>query len=547
MDLVLDVSRMAVDENGVRGFVWPISQEEILAVRDTFLPPLVATVRGTSDARDEGAELLRIVMAVFVNETLGVYQAYALCRRLQGLGHSMIPPAESRLLHAMAAGNAPPPSPLLDNLRRGLQRARFRAPANLYRVRTHLQWNGLSSRLLRPFDRDQDIVAIQRIPLIGQHARAVSDFVRFVHPADWFDPLSMHQEDHAAHPVAYARTVEGALAAARIGFAAGNEEAPDYLIEYLRDWLVGAMGLAGRHLSGILRQPERVPRRLWTGSGAGVWSRILRHATRRLGGTVAGHDHGNGEGYLESGSPTLAEFESCDTFVTFTPTRARALAKGMRDDLLAQPEAPSIISVPSEFGESSPFHHSNRRRKRSRARGQSPAIRTVMYPTLYYSGDMVHAMSPLLPDIAQVDWQARLISHLREWGYEVLLKPHPGHTSSAKALGNRLGATTLTERFENVMDKADVLLFDYPRTTTFGTALASNTPVVLVDWQKESFTSDAREKLQRRCRIVPAWFDDQNRLQTDWANLRNGIEESVELTDQAFYESYLVFGKSTGG
>ena len=112
MDVVLDVSRMAVDENGVGGFLWPIAREESLAVRDAFLPPLVATVRGTSDARDEGAELLGIVMAVFVAETLGIYQAYALCRRLQDLGHSMIPPAGSRLLHALAAGNAPPPSPL---------------------------------------------------------------------------------------------------------------------------------------------------------------------------------------------------------------------------------------------------------------------------------------------------------------------------------------------------------------------------------------------------------------------------------------------------
>ncbi len=66
--------------------------------------------------------------------------------------------------------------------------------------------------------------------------------------------------------------------------------------------------------------------------------------------------------------------------------------------------------------------------------------------------------------------------------------------------------------------------------------------MVFVDWEQEPFTSDAREKLQRRCRFVRAWFDEQNRLQTDWADLRNGIEESVELTDRAFFDSYLVFG-----
>ena len=538
---------MAVDETGVGGFVWPIAREEILAVGDAFLPPLVAAARRSSDGNDESAELLSIVLAVFLSETIGLYQAYALCRRLRNLRHTMIPPAKSRLLPALAAGSAPPPPPLFEGLRRGLPQSRRRGLASLYRASTNLQWNGLSLRLLGHFDRDQDVAAIQRLPLIRQHARAVAEFVRFVHPSEWFHSLDGHSRDDAP-AASNADTIEGALTAARIGFAAGNEEAPDYLIEYLRDWLVRVMALTGDHLSAILRQPARVPHLLWTGSGSGIWSRILRHATRRLGGTVTGHDHGNGEGYLESGVPTLAEFESCDTFVTFTPTRARALAKGVRDDLLTQPEVPSIISVPSEFRDSSPFQQSNRRGKRSRARGRSPVIRRVMYPTLYYSGDLVHPMFPLLPDIVEVDWQARLISHLRDWGYEVILKPHPGtHTSSAQVLGDRLGATTLTERFENVMDLADVLLFDYPRTTTFGTALASNSPVVLIDWEQEPFTSDAREKLQRRCRFVRAWFDEQNRLQTDWADLRNGIEESVELTDRAFFDSYLVFGGAAGG
>ncbi len=541
MDVVLDVSRMAVDENGVRGFVWPIARGEILAARDALLPPLVAAAREPAAAgNDVDAELLSLVLVEFAFETIGLYQAHALCRRLGNLGHSITPPPGGRLLTALAQGSFPPPSPLLGLLERGVPAARRPRLSSVHQMWTHLQWNGPSLTSLRPFDRDRDIVATQRLPLIRHHARAQADFVRFVHPREWLRPLNADSMcGRLVTPSAGG--VRGALAAVRVGFAAGNEEAPDYLMDYLRDWLVRAMTLAGSHLETVIQQPERVPRRLWSGSGSGVWNRILRHATRRLGGTVTGHDHGNGEGLFESAGSSVSEFESCDEFVTFTPLRARALGQRVRADMMVQRTVPSVVSIPSRTEGASPFLGTNHARMAPRLTRRSSGTRTVMYPTIFYPGESVYPFWPLLPDPVAVDWHVRVISRLRTWGYEVVLKPHPGHVETARAVSSELGVTVLADPFEQVLGSCDVLLFDYPRTTTFGVALATNKPVVFVDWGQEVFTSDARSKLERRCCIVRAWFDEENRVRTDWNELRTAIEESPRLTDRAFADSYLMY------
>ena len=540
MEVVLDVERMAVDEKGVRGFAWPIARDEILAARDALLPPLVAAARGPAEGKDVDAELLSLVLVEFVIETISLYQAHALCRRLRNLGHSITPPTSGRLLPALARGSSPPPSPLLGRLEHGIPTARRPRLSSVHKMWTQLQWNGLSLALVRRFDRDRDIVATQRLPLINHHARSQADFVRFSHLHDWFHPLvadSMHDSLVRSSTGA----VRGALAAVRIGFAAGNEEAPDHLVDYLQDWLVRAMTLAGSHLNTVLQQPERVPRRLWSGTGSGVWNRIMRHATRRLGGTVTGHDHGNGEGLFESAGSSVIEFESCDEFVTFTPLRARALRQGVRAEMMVQPRVPSIVSIPSRTEGESPFPGASRGRVALRRARRSSGTRTIMYPTIFYPGEFVHPFCPLLPDAVAVDWHVRLIGRLRAWGYGVVLKPHPGHVATARTVSSHLGVTVLEDLFERVLDSCDVILFDYAHTTTFGVALATNKPVVFVDWGQEDFTPDARSKLERRCRIVRAWFDENNRVHTDWNELRSAIEESPQLTDPAFANSYLVY------
>ena len=149
---------------------------------------------------------------------------------------------------------------------------------------------------------------------------------------------------------------------------------------------------------------------------------------------------------------------------------------------------------------------------------------------------------PFFPDLPALDWEARLLSKLSAWGYQVLNKPHPESISSPPvAFANQFGVRTLTERFERVMHAADASIFTDATSTTFRVALASNKPVVWIDFGLPKWVPEARAMLERRCRVVRGWFDEANRAQVDWDELREAIEESRDLMDMAFVDNYFEY------
>ena len=252
---------------------------------------------------------------------------------------------------------------------------------------------------------------------------------------------------------------------------------------------------------------------------------------------MTGHDHGMGMGHLIDLRPTLFEFGVCDTFVTYTANQARALEKGFRPDLMIHQRVPNIVAAPSWRHSIASAKDARQDGSKSQQNRSASSIRTIMYPSMFHVGEQGHFVPPV-PDIAQVDWQARLISHVCRWGYEFLLKPHPSTAVQEPRFATELGARTITERFETVMDAADAFLFDSPSSTTFAKALSTDKPVIFIDHGRVVFTPEARAMLEKRCAIVIAWFDQDNRLQTDWDELRDAIERSRYLDDTSFFDYY---------
>ena len=232
----------------------------------------------------------------------------------------------------------------------------------------------------------------------------------------------------------------------------------------------------------------------------------------------------------------VTDFESCDTFVTFSEMQADSLRRTLRNDLLLLPKAPNIIALPEND------HASERpgRSAQSTRAGRTRPLRTVMYPSSSYRGEKV-GYAVQMPDIVALDWEARLFAHLSSWGYEVLHKPHPGSVSlppaeSVEAVGGRL----ITDRFENVSHLADAFIFIDPQSTPFVLIMKSDKPVVFVDFGLYEWMPEAFELLERRCRVVKGLFDEKNRAQVDWDALRSAIEDAKDLSDHSFYDSYLM-------
>jgi hypothetical protein len=145
-------------------------------------------------------------------------------------------------------------------------------------------------------------------------------------------------------------------------------------------------------------------------------------------------------------------------------------------------------------------------------------------------------------DPVNVDWQARLMDALADAGFRVLCKPHPDtvHLGLPYPFAFSRRAEFRDEPFEAIWGEADAFLFDYPITTTFWHALCSRKPVVLLDHGLLPWQARPHELMARRCRVVPAWFDEDRRLQTDVEQVLRHLREPVGPVDLSFVQEYMV-------
>lgn len=165
-------------------------------------------------------------------------------------------------------------------------------------------------------------------------------------------------------------------------------------------------------------------------------------------------------------------------------------------------------------------------------------VKSVMYLPMFYAGERVH-FTPLIEDIVQIDWPYKLINKMPGWRYDMILKPHPASSIEVPSeFIHGLGANLLTQSFEEIADTADAFLFEYSAITTFGLAIVTGKPMISTDHGYETYSQRAREVLARWCSFVEAWFDERNRLQIRWDELRESIGVSSGLNDPSYLEQY---------
>lgn len=522
--LELDPSQLDIGDCGVAGLYWPLPRKHMLVARDAMISAAIEKLRQAKRLDGRAEDIGGSMFAHLAVEFLCLFQAQAVISRARAQGRGVHAPAHTHYFSPIAAARPPKPNPLFPALAAGPSRpTASRAPLRL--LRNLFVRDGIWREPYARPDYDQDIIAVSVGGIISEHARRVDRRVVYQGLHTWFRPL----ESPPAADDLCQRLADAFREAAGAGFAAAGEKLPEFLAAHYRGVALQAAVLSSGHLSRLSRM--RLPRRLWVGLLSRPWERMLAYAVRRAGGQVTGHDHGTGEGHIADSVKTLVDFWSCQRYVTFNQFEARALRAGIRlDHLLGDP--PEIVALP-------PAKHPAAHREGSPARRRSGKANTILYVATLYPGETV-IIDPLIPDPLAIDWQARVIAHLRGHGFRVLLKPHPDSpTPMPAAFAARLGAEILTKRFEDVIDQGDILLLDYPRSSTFGTALRSDRPIVVADFGIAPFIPEALKMLERRCAIVPGRFGLDNRLDVDWQEFDAALSRSVGLSDSSFVDSFL--------
>ncbi|MEX2649740.1 MAG: hypothetical protein WD673_12085 [Alphaproteobacteria bacterium] len=336
-------------------------------------------------------------------------------------------------------------------------------------------------------------VAVTHNPLLAATARRGTEAIGFVHAArilaEARSGVPVTRPDTAATAAALTDALLGELA-----LAPPYRERAAALIEALAQ---RGLTAAARDLAGLGRF-RRLPLRLWSGTGGHHAARAIGLAVRARGGAVTRFAHGGSLGAIDMIEQLAAtELAVSDRFVVPSDGVRRLIdqTRGIGLPVLTLP-------VTLEVG----ARRHTEPRSRSRPRAGRP---TVMYVTTAALGLAVHA-PPFLPDVVYLDWQLRVAETLGRLPIRLVAKPHP--EGLLRGRGHPLAdvAETWSRPFESVMADADAFVFDYPCSTTFWAALATDRPVVYLDLGLVPFARLARPHLERRCRVVPVGFDERN-------------------------------------
>ena len=165
--------------------------------------------------------------------------------------------------------------------------------------------------------------------------------------------------------------------------------------------------------------------------------------------------------------------------------------------------------------------------------------KTIMYVSpIYWNGSVLY--SRMMPDIVLVDWQLRLLNFLTEEVYMSLIKQHPGTKAKIpKYFFDNFKIKDMTKRFEDVYSKADILLFDYPLSTTFGFAFTTDKPIVFIDFGFHELRNKEKRMLMKRCYVVDGKFLTNNRAEINWDHLKLGLNKCFNLADNSYKEQAL--------
>lgn len=270
--------------------------------------------------------------------------------------------------------------------------------------------------------------------------------------------------------------------------------------------------------------PEKL---LLTNSGLPVY-RAVALAMRRRGVEIVGFRHGNDMGAQPHPADDIVELIPVDRFVVPSHAclrwRQAAYARSRLSQI--QPVQFERVADPlyeqwADVGRNTPLPQ---------------AIKSVMivgYPPnwIRYPGLAGHWA------LTQLDLEISLIETLSTAGFKVLYKAHPEWEDKLKRIFANINCEFIGGHLEECWHHADAFVFPRTTSTSFGFALCTNRPIVLLNTEGQNWVDEAYVLLARRCQIVPATIDGRLRVRFDEHALVAALKRQVGEPDHTYVDT----------
>ena len=265
----------------------------------------------------------------------------------------------------------------------------------------------------------------------------------------------------------------------------------------------------------------------WCGSGAqrGSCWRVLRR-----GGRVRRFDHGTPREFVVTPEITaLLELSVSSEFTLAT----RGAADICRAEMRANPLAGDRDVTISGAAGDPVFRRVPVQRKREDGR----KLRVVYAPTLLLGFRQLVPALP--PDPVHLDWQMRVAEFLNALPVEFVCQAHPEGLFHNRPHPLEAVVPTLRGNLNAQLEKADVLVFDYPTTTALWEACCTDARIVYLDMGAGRMTPEIARLFAQRATILPVVHGDDHRMTFDLAALRDAVLADTGAADPSAFRRLL--------
>lgn len=537
----LDILKMSVTEDGVDNYCWPVSNNDRIHFSQNLMQAYHDII--LKMGHDNPAVTpYKILCMKFINEAVAIFWGDMLREGFKEARLSPQIPDRFRYWPYLFNKKTPPQPPFPEVLKRGPNAnnaarqfftfAKFKRVLKFLRFQKGgLRVDGMKVTPITPKILQDNIISTQRIPSIKTHTEYINEDIVFCRSNRWFSPIEEDEREKARADFK-SDFIKEIMNAIKGFYKDNNIKFEPHSQDYLETFLFESALSISIHYNRLLASPESIPKRLWTGSGGNVWDKMLRLAVLKNGGDVTGHDHGAGLGHVNNPIIGMVELWGCTKFISFNKNQAEELKKNDTSKHRLDGKLPEILGLQKiNSGDTTKIF--------PKFLDPNQKIKNIFILADIYDGDRGR-YGLYSPDIMHLDWHIRLAKQLKNWGYDVTIKIHPETPILPPPIFKEtLGVHIETEPLENIMEQADMFLFDHIYTTAFRHALSTNVPMTVVDLHGHPWTETGKSLITKRTSFIDATYNAVNRPVMDWDALKQAIEEApTKCNNHEFYNYY---------
>lgn len=526
--LNLDAENREYTKDGIDNFFYPVSRQEHLDFSTDMIKSYCKIIHKHNDS--EYIDLYKIFAKYYITEVISVFQGLHLKNELEKLGYDHQTPDDWRSWPAIFEGKHPKTPSYIDALKARPKKPNYAKKVlsitflkRLIKVASFkkggINVGNLKIKPITDHILKNDIISTQRTSLITRHAAEIQDDVVFCNSSKWFNGINI---DDYIQNYQLSHIDKEILELSSYIIEKHGIKFDKYLYDYFSNLIENSIPYFNGYINALCAK-HNLPHRLWIGTSGNLWDSILKVAVKQKGGYVCGHDHGTGHAHFKTPTMGIIELWGSDEFYTFSCE----LSKAAEPWSLMDSNSVKILE-PNKRKETKPVF--------SRINNN---VHEIFLLSTVYEKDRGR-LHPLMPDIVQLDWQARFISFMQDKGYKVTIKSHPESSfKTPQSFEDTIGTRINSERFEDVFKTAELFIFDYICTSTLTEALKTNIPIIIIDFGDIPWIDKAFELANKRCAFIKGICDKDNRLQIDWNCFNDEVENAIKRADnKEFYECY---------